>query len=151
MTRGPEIYDEREGYVPAVWSPLAMVREFHEAFGVAIDAEDTGRLRQLRNRLLHEEYSELRAEINRHPNASGKGELTAVAKELADLVYVAYGTAVSLGIDLDEALRRVHASNMSKRNPDGSVSFRDDGKVLKPQTYQAPDMTGVTQLPEEKP
>jgi NTP pyrophosphatase (non-canonical NTP hydrolase) len=128
-------------------TPSVMVREFHEAFGVAIDAEDTGRLRQLRNQLLHEEYSELRAEINRHPNAPGKGELTAVAKELADLVYVAYGTAVSLGIDLDKAVRRVHTSNMSKRNPDGTVTYRDDGKVLKPSTYQAPDLTDVVRAP----
>lgn len=140
----------------------ALVRRFHEAFGVAVDAEDSGALRKLRNRLLHEEYSELRAELNRHPHAPGKGDLTAVAKELADLVYVAHGTAISLGIDLDEAIRRVHASNMSKRDPDGTVSFREDGKVLKPSTYRPPDMTGVTRppapvttadqaFPEEKP
>ncbi len=73
-----------------------------------------------------------------------------VAKELADLVYVTYGTAVSLGINLDEAVRRVHASNMSKRNPDGTVSYRPDGKVLKPPTYQPPDMAGVVRSSEER-
>ena len=38
-------------------------------------------------------------------------------KELADLVYVTYGYAATYGWDLDEAFRRVHASNMSKLGP----------------------------------
>ena len=53
-------------------------------------------------------------------------------KELADLVYVCYGYANAMGYDLDEALRRVHLNNLSRVvQPDGSVHFRDDGKVLK--------------------
>ena len=35
-------------------------------------------------------------------------------KELADLVYVCYQFAASQEWDLDEAMRRVHESNMSK-------------------------------------
>ena len=35
-------------------------------------------------------------------------------KELSDLVYVCYQYAANLGWDLDEALNRVHQSNMSK-------------------------------------
>lgn len=136
---GPEIYDEREGYVPAVWSPMDMVREFHEAFGVAVDEPDTVSLRRLRADLINEEAMESVDALSRASN------LEHVAKELADLVYVTYGTAVSLGIDLDEALRRVHASNMSKRSPDGTISYRGDGKVLKPPTYRPPDMSGTVQ------
>ena len=33
---------------------------------------------------------------------------------LADIAYVAYGAAVTYGIDFDAALREVHRSNMSK-------------------------------------
>jgi NTP pyrophosphatase (non-canonical NTP hydrolase) len=40
-------------------------------------------------------------------------------KELADLVYVCYQYAENLGWDLDEALNRVHLSNMSKLGDDG--------------------------------
>lgn len=120
--------------------PTEMVREFHEAFGVAVNATDSQDLRRLRISLIREEYEEVAGE---YQGALWGDSLEEVAKELADLVYVVYGTAVSLGIDLDEALRRVHASNMSKRNPDGTVSRRDDGKILKPDTYRAPDMTGV--------
>lgn len=136
---GPEIYDEREGYVPAVWSPMAMVREFHDVFGVSIGAPASAwQLRWFRRDLIREEAAETVAALEGEP-------LEHVAKELADLVYVAYGTAVSLGINLDEALRRVHDSNMSKRSPDGTISYREDGKVLKPPTYRPPDMSGTVQ------
>ncbi|WP_086846998.1 MazG nucleotide pyrophosphohydrolase domain-containing protein [Amycolatopsis kentuckyensis] len=114
-----------------------LVTDFHSIFGLAVNAPDTQELRILRQNLIDEESEEV-------CNALGWNEpLEDVAKELADLVYVAYGTAVSLGIDLDEAIRRVHRSNMTKLGPDGEVLRRDDGKILKPPTYQPPDMTGV--------
>lgn len=59
-------------------------------------------------------------------------------KELADLVYVCYQYAENLGWDLDEALDRVHRSNMSKLGEDGQPIYRNDGKVLKGPLYQPP-------------
>lgn len=125
-------------WVQASLSPTAFVTEFHRAFDLAIGAQDTPKLREFRADLVNEEYVELDEQLY----LTG-GPLESVAKELADLVYVAYGTAISLGIDLDEALRRVHASNMSKLGPDGKPKLREDGKILKPDTYVEPDMTGV--------
>ena len=61
-------------------------------------------------------------------------------KELADLVYVAYQYAEVKFWDLDEAFRRVHISNMSKMSLDGSVVYREDGKVLKGPDYHPPDL-----------
>jgi predicted HAD superfamily Cof-like phosphohydrolase len=61
-------------------------------------------------------------------------------KELADLVYVCYQYAENLGWDLDEALNRVHQSNMSKLGDDGQPIRRDDGKVLKGPNYKEPDL-----------
>ena len=52
-------------------------------------------------------------------------------KELADLVYVCYQYAENMNWFLDEALDRVHKSNMSKLGEDGRPIYRDDGKVLK--------------------
>jgi len=53
-------------------------------------------------------------------------------KELADLVYVAYGYAWANGWDLDEAVRRVHENNMARMyQPDGTIKRRADGKVEK--------------------
>ena len=64
-------------------------------------------------------------------------------KELADLVYVCYQYAENLGWDLDEALNRVHESNMTKLGEDGQPIRRHDGKVLKGPNYQAPDLTDL--------
>ena len=64
-------------------------------------------------------------------------------KELADLVYVAYQYSTNMGWDLDEALNRVHQSNMSKLGEDGRPIYRDDGKVLKGPNYQPPTLTDL--------
>ena len=61
-------------------------------------------------------------------------------KELADLVYVCYQYAENMGWFLDEALDRVHVSNMSKLGRDGKPIYRDDGKVLKGPNYEPPTL-----------
>ena len=64
-------------------------------------------------------------------------------KELADLVYVCYQYAENMGWFLDEALDRVHVSNMSKLGKDGKPIYRDDGKVLKGPDYEPPTLTDL--------
>jgi len=61
-------------------------------------------------------------------------------KELADLVYVCYQFAASQEWDLDEAMRRVHESNMSKLDEFGKPIYRPDGKVLKGPNYKEPHL-----------
>lgn len=57
-------------------------------------------------------------------------------KELSDLVYVTYGYALSMGWDLDEAVRRVHENNMGRMyQPDGTIKRREDGKIIKNKDY----------------
>lgn len=63
-----------------------------------------------------------------------------VAQELADVVYVAYGTAHVLGIPLDRVLAEVHMANMSKFDEDGRPVLREDGKLLKSDRYVPPDI-----------
>ena len=64
-------------------------------------------------------------------------------KELADLVYVCYQYAENCGWSLDEALDRVHKSNMSKLGEDGKPIYREDGKVLKGPNYKPPSLTDL--------
>ena len=45
-----------------------------------------------------------------------------------------------MGWFLDEALDRVHVSNMSKLGKDGKPIYRDDGKVLKGPDYEPPTL-----------
>jgi predicted HAD superfamily Cof-like phosphohydrolase len=74
--------------------------------------------------LIQEELDELK-------EAMGQDDLAAVAKEMADLLYVVYGTAVSYGIDMEPVFREVHRSNLSKV---GGYK-RADGKWVKPPSY----------------
>lgn len=120
-------------------SPADLVRAFHRAFGLdarSTPAEVAPDLAAHRGELLAEEAAEV-AEV------SVRGPLDRLARELADVVYVAYGTALVHGIDLDEVIAEVHRSNMTKVGPDGQVSRRADGKVLKGEHYEAPDVSGV--------
>ena len=64
----------------------------------------------------------------------------AALKELADLIYVCYQYAANMGWDLDEALHRVHESNMSKLDKDGKPIRREDGKILKGPNYRPPNL-----------
>ena len=51
--------------------------------------------------------------------------------------------AASQEWDLDEAMRRVHKSNMSKLGEDGKPIYRADGKVLKGPNYETPTLTDL--------
>lgn len=104
-----------------------MVQEFHEQFDIHVSAAPSipdEPTQILRKRLIQEEFEELQ-------EAMQEKDLPSIAKELADLLYVVYGTAVSLGIDMEPVFREVHRSNMSKV---GGYK-REDGKWVKPPTY----------------
>ena len=98
--------------------------------------------RTYQKNLIVEEFKEfLEAEGKLFRNNS---EFPAEAlKELADLVYVCYQYAENMGWFLDEALDRVHASNMSKLGEDGLPVYREDGKVLKGPNYKPPTLTDL--------
>lgn len=79
------------------------------------------------SQLICEEYDEWDCEAIRHPWEPEK-EL----KELSDLVYVIYSYARVRGWDLQSAIERVHSNNMQRCIwSDGSVRYREDGKVMK--------------------
>lgn len=124
---------------------LAQVLQFHEAFDLPREPLPTDQvadaLAELRVRLLREEVEEF-------ADAAHGRDLVAVADALADIVYVAYGAAVTYGIDLDAVVAEVHRSNMSKLDDSGRPVLRDDGKVLKSARYRPPNVGAVisTQL-----
>ena len=124
----------------------AALAEFHQAFDLPMrqrpSADIDPALARLRVALLEEEVGEFVA-------ASERGDLNGIADALADIVYVAYGTALTYGIDLDAVLQEVHRSNMSKLESDGKPLIREDGKVLKSERYFPPDIESV--LRRQKP
>jgi len=115
------------------------VLEFHKAFGVAIAEKPTMpslEVRALRMSLIREEVEEL-------AEAFRTGDLIAAADALADIKYVVLGTNVTMGLDAEKFFDEVHRSNMTKVWDDGTVHYRDDGKVLKPPTYSPANIAGI--------
>jgi predicted HAD superfamily Cof-like phosphohydrolase len=118
----------------------ADVAAFHTAFGLPGNdrpsADVPADVAALRVRLLAEEVEEFAV-------ATDRRDIVGIADALADIVYVAYGAAVTYGIDLDAVLTEVHRSNMTKLDADGRVLLRADGKVMKSDRYTPPDVAGV--------
>jgi predicted HAD superfamily Cof-like phosphohydrolase len=115
------------------------VEDFHRAYQLEAAEVPTvvgPELARLRQALIDEEVEELRA-------AAASADVVEIADALADIVYVAYGTARVYGIDLDAVLDEVHSSNMTKLGADGRPVRRADGKVLKGPGYRPPDIARV--------
>ena len=115
----------------------SQAQEFRAAYRIANGHSHSVRTRQ--RDLITEEFKEfLDAEgMLFRSNPQFKQDCL---KELADLVYVCYQYAANMGWDLDEAMHRVHLSNMSKLDEDGKPILREDGKVLKGPNYKPPNL-----------
>lgn len=135
----------------------AQVLEFHKAGGHLINDRPTtlnisAETELLRFRLTIEEFEEL-------CGAMAARDIAGIAKELADMLYIIYGTAISYGIDMQPISDEVHRSNMTKFGKPGEYqdtcdasgkSIKDaGGKTLKPSTYEPPNLEPIlaTQLP----
>lgn len=119
----------------------SMVEEFHRKFDILVHGSPTipnGSTKELRVRLIQEEFDELK-------EALVQENLVAVAKEMADLLYVVYGTAVSYGIDMEPVFLEVHRSNLSKV---GGYK-RADGKWVKPPTYSPANLDPILEAQRE--
>ena len=107
-----------------------MLREFHAKYA-PVTEPPFGGVASTRWQLMASEALEYQ-----EAEAEEASDVPGIAKELGDIVYVAYGTALSYGIDLDVALRAVHASNMTKDMP-----LTLGGKAVKGPGYKPADMT----------
>jgi|TARA_R110002074_G_scaffold271067_3_gene442810 predicted HAD superfamily Cof-like phosphohydrolase len=116
-----------------------LVGDFMEAMDQEVLAYPTfpeEHTQRLRVDLIEEELDELHLGIDNQ-------DIVEVADALTDLLYVIYGAGHAFGIDIDECFQEVHQSNMSKLGENGRVIKREDGKVLKPDTYFPPDLKSV--------
>jgi predicted HAD superfamily Cof-like phosphohydrolase len=109
----------------------AGVRDFHLKCGALVNVKPTivpcHRL-LLRSRLIVEESAEF-------VNAASCGDMVSMADALADLLYVIYGTAVELGVDMEPISREVQRSNMTKGGGQDEA-----GKIGKGSNFTPPDI-----------
>lgn len=131
-------------------SPYEMLKEWHEVMDPDPGSLDDVDTVDLRWSLIEEESGEVFDELfpDRTIWNSDKFKMVKddivdkkkLTKELADLMYVTIGCAEKFNLPLEEVFAEVHRSNMTKIQEDGTILRREDGKVLKPDTYEAPNL-----------
>ncbi len=112
---------------------LKQLEEFHEVFKSVWNDSPTEideKTKKMRIALMREELEEL---VEAMENES----IEDIAKEIADLLYVTYGTIGAYGLQnkMEEIFSEVHRSNMSKLGENGELVLREDGKVLRGPNY----------------
>lgn len=146
--------EERPGAsAPTVADPLRAssyfedVCTFHRAFEIPIGERPRGTIAaeraELRRRLMEEEFGELLEAID-------EGDPAHIGKEASDLIIAVLGTTAEHGLPFDAIWAAVHASNMAKVGPDGTVQRRADGKILKPAGWEPPDLGPVIAAAEQR-
>ena len=134
-------------------NPIYMVEEFHRVYGLHVHNEvmvgkydhefrhgmNYSQLGRLRYKLLDEEFNDEYADADSADDKQG------MIDALCDIIYVAVGAALELGLPIRLGLNEVHRSNMSKLGADGKPIYREDGKILKGPDYTPPNWVEVFQ------
>ena len=106
-----------------------------DKFGTACDQPPSEANYEMYLDLIDEEYIELQKALRTHDKVE---QLDA----LVDILVVTIGAIRAAGWDGEAAWKEVMNTNFAKINPDtGKVIKREDGKVLKPQGWQAPQLS----------
>jgi len=149
-----------------VHKPQSQVQQFHFKIleGPISPAEPKIRNAELRAKLILEEAFETAVALLGRKRASAvidefsdnlaceaeeKGDTAPDLEEaidgVVDTLYVCYGTAEDIGVDLEPFFDEVHAANMRKRDPGRkqAASKNPLGKGIKPEGWVGPDIKGV--------
>ncbi|MDX1949874.1 MAG: hypothetical protein SFT90_05175 [Rickettsiales bacterium] len=93
--------------------------------------------------LLREEFNELGDAIKEKDEIEtldGAFDVSVIALNIAYKLFRLKGFSHEESVaKTEEGFHRVLDSNLSKLHPDGSVKYREDGKVLKPSTFFSPE------------
>ncbi|MEK4910587.1 HAD family hydrolase [Niallia sp. FSL M8-0099] len=110
-----------------------MVREFQSKMGQPVADKPTvmNRSRQ------KDRYAYMSEELTEFMESS---EVVDQADAMIDLIYLAIGTMVELGVKPEKLFEIVHEANMSKIWPDGKPhTDPETGKIIKPPTFVRPE------------
>ncbi len=107
------------------------VREFQLKFGHPVAEKPT----QMNAERALKRYHWMLEEINEFLEAD---EIVEQADAMIDVIYFALGTLVEMGIRPDNLFQIVQDANMSKLWPDGKPHYNEEGKTIKPSTWEDP-------------
>jgi predicted HAD superfamily Cof-like phosphohydrolase len=118
--------------IPILYRAWSKVRAFHDAFDKLAPRRPTLQTPELvarRAEWIAEELDELRQALN----------IAEQVDAYVDILYFALGGLVEMGVDPSEPFELVQLANMAKLWPDGKPRYREDGKIIKPPGWTAPD------------
>ena len=121
---------------------IKYVEEFHDAFGIVNYYAPTTALSEeeimLRFNLMKEENEE-------YLEAAKNKDIVEIADALGDQLYILCGTILKHGLQhkIEEVFEEIQRSNMSKLDENGKPIFREDGKILKSDSYFKPNIQKV--------
>ncbi len=115
------------------------MKKFHSLFEVPISKEPT----LLRAIDSVRRLTLITSEVGELGDAVRKQDLIEIADALGDILYVTFGMAVEMGLDMDRIFKEIHESNMSKANEDGTITKDAGGKVLKSKKYEPVDLSWI--------
>lgn len=108
------------------------VKDFHKAFGHPVSEKpkmlETERLTSRANWIIEEVNELLEAKT-----------VTDQADACIDAIYFLLGNLVEMGVEPQPLFDIVQGANMAKLFPDGTPHYREDGKVIKPEGWEAPE------------
>jgi predicted HAD superfamily Cof-like phosphohydrolase len=111
-------------------NPFKDHQMFMLASGQTTGIENIDQYRLYHN-LIKEEVQELEDSTTREDDVDA----------LVDILVVTIGALHSIGVDVEGAWNEVHRSNMAKVDAGtGVVLRREDGKILKPEGWQPPNL-----------
>jgi predicted HAD superfamily Cof-like phosphohydrolase len=116
-------------------NPFRDQEKFMKACDQKVDAYSISQYKMYLN-LIDEEHRELKEAVEAN-------DLTEQLDALIDILVVTIGAIHSAGFDGEGAWKEVMATNFAKIDREtGRVRKREDGKVLKPDGWTAPDLKG---------
>ena len=116
------------------------VKQFHDAFG--LDNQTAAEPRVPPVGVGRQRCEWMLGELEELVEALDKKDKTEILDALLDIQYFLSGTVLACGMqDIFEAgFDEVHRSNMAKLGPDGKPILDEDGRVVKPEGWQEPDL-----------
>jgi predicted HAD superfamily Cof-like phosphohydrolase len=114
-------------------NPFKDSRDFMNAIDQTVSRWNRSQF-ELYLKLIREEFEELQEAVADEDNVE-------VLDALTDILVVTIGAINSMGADGEGAWNEVMRTNFAKVDPEtGKVRRREDGKVLKPEGWQPPEL-----------
>lgn len=118
------------------------VAKFHDVFQIGNELAPISKVGDSTYTL---RYNLMKEENDEYLEACENDDLVEIADALGDQLYILCGTILKHGLQhkIEEVFEEIQKSNMSKLDAAGNPIFREDGKILKGESYFKPNIKSI--------